>query len=241
MKEERSEAMRMRRGKVKQGLFAFPNGWGGWRKGSGRKPKGRKKGVSHRTRPLLESRLPVHVTLKLIGGLPSLRREQTRARLLLAFAASNEKGLVRIVEYSIQGNHVHFLIEAKDRDALARGVQGLSIRIARSLNKGWGRTGGVFVDRYHARILESPQEVRNALVYVLQNARHHGVRSKSIDPFSSGGDFDGWFDDLAENEAERRRQDSSATKRIPALPPETWLLGNGWRRHGLIGIEEEPR
>ena len=67
-------AMRMRRVKVKQGLFAFPNGWGGWRKGSGRKPNGKRAGVSHRTRPLL------------------------------AFEASNEKGLVRIVEYSIHRN-----------------------------------------------------------------------------------------------------------------------------------------
>jgi len=233
--------MRKRRGKEKQGLFVFPNGWGGCRKGSGRKPKGRVAGVSHRARPFLAARFPVHVTLKLALGLPSLRRLQTRACLLAAFEASNARGLVRIVEYSIQSNHLHFLVEAEGRDALARGLQGLAIRIARGLNRGWGRKGRVFADRYHARALASPREVRNALVYVLQNARHHGVRSRSIDPYSSGEDFDGWRDVLQDDERARRRRMENTAGRTPAVLPETWLLRTGWRRHGRIGIDEAPR
>jgi hypothetical protein len=71
--------------------------------------------------------------------------------------------------------------------------------------------------------------VRSALVYVLQNARHHGLRLLGIDPCSSGPWFDGW------------RQGIVLAIGSPGAPARTWLLREGWRRHGLIGIEECPR
>ena len=54
-----------------------------------------------------------------------------------------------------------------------RGIRGLAIRIARAVNRAWLRRGRVWGDRYHAHSLRSPREVRNALVYVLQNFRKH--------------------------------------------------------------------
>jgi hypothetical protein len=71
-------------------------------------------------------------------------------------------------------------------------MQGLKVRIAKALNKFWKRRGTVFSDRYHARILRTPREVRRALLYVLQNARRHGMRLLGVDPCSSGAWFDGW-------------------------------------------------
>jgi len=108
-------------------------------------------------------------------------------------------------------------------------MQGLLVRVARALNRLWGRDGSVFSDRYHARQLRTPKEVRTALAYVLQNARHHGLRILGIDPFSSGRWFDGWS-----------RKIRVAT-RLPGTTARTWLLRVGWRRHGLIGLEEVPR
>ena len=81
---------------------------------------------------------------------------------------------VRIVRFSVQGNHVHLLVEAPNRRALARAIQGFSIRIAKGLNRMLGRAGRVFDDRYHARVLRTPTEVRHAIHYVLGNARKHG-------------------------------------------------------------------
>jgi REP element-mobilizing transposase RayT len=63
---------------------------------------------------------------------------------------------VRIVVQSTQRNHMHLIAEARDRRALARAMQGLCIRIARGLNRLWGRKGKVFADRYHARVLATP-------------------------------------------------------------------------------------
>jgi hypothetical protein len=128
---------------------------------------------------------------------------------------------------------IHVLVEASDERALTRGMTGLAVRIARGINKLFRRVGAVFSDRFHARILTTPREVRNALVYVLQNARKHGAwRARRPDAYSSGACFDGWKEEL------RNPAESSARFLARAC---TWLLSSGWRRHGLIGPTELPR
>jgi REP element-mobilizing transposase RayT len=136
----------------------------------------------------------------------------------------------RVFHYSIQSNHVHFLAEANDRAALTRGMKGLLVGMARALNRLWARAGSVFADRYHARRLSSPVEVRSALVHVLQNAEHHGIRGRAPDEYSSGQRFDGWKQNIG-----------TAKRASPVAPATTWLLRVGRRRLGLIGIDEAPR
>ncbi len=138
------------------------------------------------------------------------------------------------VNYSIQSNHLHLLVEARNRGALTRGVQGLMVRIAKGLNRLWSRRGKVFSDRYHDRILRSPRQVRNALVYVLQNAKKHGRKLKGlIDAFSSARWFDGW--------RERLHFTGPEPSPAPIAAARTWLLDQGWRKHGLISASEAPR
>jgi putative transposase len=185
--------------------------------------------VPHREREELSARHPVHVTVRLRAGLPSLRRGAARAAIERSFRAGGARSGFRLAEYSLQTNHVHLIAEASDKNALSRGMQGLLIRVARALNRLWARRGSVFSDRYHARQLRTPKEMRSALVYVIQNARHHGLRILGIDPYSSGRWFDGWKRKLA------------VAARDPGATARTWLLRVGWRRHGLIGLEEMPR
>jgi len=211
------------RSRVRQAVLAFPNTHGGARKGAGRKPTGERAGVAHRTRPELKERFPVHVTLRLRRGLPSLRRRRTLAVLHRCFAAGGDKPTFRLCEFSIQSNHLHLIVEASGKSALSRGMQGLAVRIARALNSAWRRKGTVFADRYHARILETPTEVRNALRYVLHNARHHGTRYRGLDRFSSGPWFTGWLDQ------------TPLESPSPLARARTWLLRTGWwqRMRGL--------
>ena len=130
-------------------------------------------------------------------------------------------------------NHLHLVAEAQDREALSRGMQGLLVRVARRLNRLWGRKGRVFVDRYHDRILRSPREVRAALGYVLRNARKHGSQWEDrLDPYSSGRWFDGW--------RERRVGRQPIEPASPVARARTWLLRLGWRRHGLIPLAYVP-
>src|SRR5204863_9277085 len=87
-----------------------------------------------------------------------------------ALVAGADRFGMRLVELAVMSNHVHLICEADDERALARGMKGLCVRIARALNRLWGRVGSVFNDRYHAHALKTPREVRNALNYVLHNA-----------------------------------------------------------------------
>ena len=213
--------------KTRQREFSFVN-LGGKRRGAGRKPKGERRGVSHAKRPRLAPSYPVQVTMRLVAGLPSLRASDTHALIRQALKESTRSDF-RVVEFSIQSNHLHLLVEAQDQRALSRGMLGLSTRLARRVNKLWRRRGRLFADRYHARILRTPREVRVALVYVLQNARKHGALiARAADVYSSGPEFDGWREKGAESERLLER-------------PRTWLLARGWRRHGLLGLLELPK
>lgn len=217
----------------KQETFGFAR-WGGKRRGAGRKPQGERAGVSHAKRPEVAARHPVLVTVKLAKGLASLRTRETHAVVREAIARATGRFEFRVVEYSVQRDHVHMIAESKSAQSLTRGMRGLTTRIARALNRSWERAGRVFADRYHARILRTPREVRNALVYVVQNARKHGVWSswKACDPFSSARWFDGW--------RERPPELRSILESSFLSKARTWLLSRGWRRHGLIRWQEVP-
>jgi len=187
--------------------------WGGKRNGAGPKPKGERAGVSHRARAALAARFPVHVTVRLKKGLPSLRRKRAWRVLRAAFAVGGERFGFRLIHYSVQSNHVHLIVEAKDRRAPSRGMQGLSIRVAKGLNPLWRRSGKVFADRYHDHVLRTPTEVSTALRYVLGNAWRHGTRYvDGVDPFTSA---------------------DAASVALPG--PRTWSLGWGWRRARASG------
>jgi hypothetical protein len=122
------------------------------------------------------------------------------------------------------------LVEAEGTSTLRAGVQGLAIRIARAVNRAIGRRGRLWGDRYHARILRTPREVRNALVYVLANWRKHVPRARGLDPCSSAISFAGWKDLKA-----------TVACAVPVVSARTWLARVGWRRHGLIDVDEAPR
>lgn len=225
-----------------------PRTWGGRRKGAGRK-RSRSSGVSHLRRPALASRYPVLVTLKVRRELRALRTKKRVQLMRRIFVVVCRGEGFRIVDWSIQGNHIHVTVEAANAAALSRGMQGLSIRIARGLNKLSGRSGSVFVDRYHARILTSPREVRNARAYVLNNHHHHGadygIRLSTrpadrlgVDSFSSWAWFDGWRE-LPPADASRAAREREGPP--PVAPAQTWLMRVGWRRHGLVRIDEIPR
>jgi REP element-mobilizing transposase RayT len=208
------------------------------RRGRGR-PRGRKT-ISHDTRPEFPSRYPQHVTWRLVDGVSSLRRgyliETIREMIWRA-----QKDSFRIVEFSIQGNHTHFVTEAANKRALARGLQGLARRLAPRLNAKLRRTGKLFATRYHSRILKNPREVKLALRYVLLNARRHAAENGDkldrcwVDPYSSGAWFTGWAGKFY---GEAR---ALAQQRKPTADAQTWLLAVGWKEHwGPIPVDDVP-
>jgi REP element-mobilizing transposase RayT len=213
--------------------------WRERRNRGGRKP-GPNPRIRHRSRVGVASRLPCHVTFKVRDGVPSLRSVSLVQEIERSFAACCERGDFRLVHYSLQGNHAHLLVEAVDRHALGRGMKALGARLARAVNRVFRRSGPVLADRYHVRVLSTPREVRNALAYVLLNARRHAAkagrrlsRALGIDPASSGRWFDGWKAPFAPMAL-------SSPNDNAVSPPRTWLLEIGWRRCGLLDPDEIP-
>jgi REP element-mobilizing transposase RayT len=157
------------------------------------------------------------------------------------FSRGCERSEFRLVHYSLQGNHAHLIVEARDRDALGRGMKAIGARLARAVNRVMGRSGPVLADRYHLRLLPTPKEVRNALRYVLLNARRHAAAAKAtlnkavqIDPASSARWFDGWKGKWSVPSA----LEPPATRSVSRA--RTWLLSVGWRRHGLLDPADVP-
>jgi putative transposase len=223
--------------KPAQGLLPLKT-WGGRRDGAGRPPKGDKPGVPHGPRKPHGAWHPAFVTVKLRAGLPRLRSGAERSALFAHFSRGKDRFGFRLLHFAILNDHLHFVVEAKDRLAFTRGMKGLLVRIARGLNKLWRRKGQVFPDRFHERALKSPREVRNAIVYVLGNGKKHAAQGRAIpvftgpDPFTSAPWFDGFVEELIVRNREKHP--------LPVVAPRTWLAGVGWKRHGKIGFDEMP-
>jgi REP element-mobilizing transposase RayT len=219
-----------------QGELALHRGTrGGRRPGAGRKA-GPNPRVRHRSRPHFPRSLPCHVTLKAVPGLPSLRRADVVHEVVGSFRKGSERGAFRLLEFSIQDDHLHAIVEAEGPEALGRGMKSLAARFARAVNRALGRRGQVVRDRYHLHVLRTVREVRNAIRYVLLNARKHLAklghplpRGASVDPASSGPWFAGWRPGIRLPEANGPP---------PVAAPRTWLAREGWHRLGLLDPAE---
>jgi REP element-mobilizing transposase RayT len=176
------------------------------------------------------------VTLKIKKGLPSLRSGKLVGELERTWREACDRGRFRLVQYSIQGDHVHLMVEASSARDLACGMKSIAARFARAVNRVFHRTGRVLADRCHVHVLRTPREVRNAIAYILLNARRHLAKAglalprlASIDPASSGRWFSGW------------RAPAPPVRDPPAVATaRSWLLSVGWRRRGLIDLAEVP-
>jgi putative transposase len=220
---------------VQLGLHeARRHGRGGHREGAGRK-KGARPRTPHRARPVLSRHVPVHVTLRAARGVPSFRHERmarTIGRAIRAMRVARED--FRIVELSIQTNHVHLIVEAEGARALSSAIRSLEARVSKALNRHVlrRRRGRIWGDRYHRVDLKTPTQARHALAYVLQNGHHHGVvRAGEKDPLSSAP-WSSRYVTRAELPPET----------APTSPARTFMLNVLWERRwpGAISPSEIP-
>jgi REP element-mobilizing transposase RayT len=180
----------------------------------------------------------VLVTLRARPELPSLRSERVTAMLRKVLHRQRHRRYAKafqVVEFTIQDDHLHLIVEATGTvdapDALRAGVSGLVISFAKQLNKLLRRRRGkVWGDRFHARELASPSEVRNALVYVFRNLARHGTYlhgDGNVDQHSSAPRFTGWKRPVF------TLHDDAAS--WPEARPRTWLLNRGWWSRTRLG------
>jgi putative transposase len=181
--------------------------------------------------------------MRAVRGIPKLRAQRVMTVLYQELARASEKGF-RLIDFSVQDDHVHLLAEADSGEDLSRGMQRLASRIAMAVNALVSRHGRFWRERYHRRDLTTPRQYRNALVYVTMNFRKHApageknARGRMLDGCSSAKWIDAWDDDAFRELVREHR--ARAGPRPTALP-KTWIARVGWMRHGKLDPLESPR
>ena len=241
-------AAKLKRGRKRHIQQELPT-HGGKRKGAGRKPVGARAGTSHKKRPEIQAKHALHVVLRVTSAIGGMRRRNMYRAIRAASITAALRGRFRIVHISIQQTHVHLLVEAENKLALARGMLGFQISAARHINKALcdatlgRRRGRVFVDRYHLVVITSPTQARHALSYVLNNWRKHredcgpATRGWKIDWFSSAATFPGWRELAYDKTLCEVHKDYEA---LVVVPPQSWVLSEGWQRAGTISARDVP-
>jgi REP element-mobilizing transposase RayT len=190
-------------------------------------------------RERVNPRHPILVTTRVMPDVARLRTDVMYGAIREAVARATKwlycDEPFRIVHASVQGNHLHLLVEAASNAALTRGMKGFLVSCAKRLNAIAGRRGQVFADRFHSSMLATPRQVRNALAYVLGNWRKHGeARSgERLDRYSSAFALPDW----SSSETIVLRE---VPLLLPVALPRTWLLAEGWRRAGPISAWTRP-
>lgn len=231
-----AKSRRPRKQHVQQELFRR----GGKRRGAGRKPKGARAGERHTTRPEFKPYHPLHVVMRIVPAVGSLRKRKLYKAMREATITAALREWFRIVHVSLQRNHVHLLVEAEHKAALARGMQSFLISAARHINTALGdgmrrRRGEVFADRYHLEVITTPTQARHALSYVLGNWRKHGEDREGlpstwlVDPFSTGILFPDWAE-LQNKVLMWPIRDTYDP--LVVRTPQSWLLREGWKKGG---------
>jgi REP element-mobilizing transposase RayT len=212
------------------------------KRGAGRPRQGFRASEKHKRRGRVRPSDAVHAVCRTVPEVRSLRTRRIYQAVRKAMLTTLQRDTFRIVHVSIQRSHVHLLVEAHDRTALARGMQGFQISAAKYINAAISkhgdkrRKGTVFADRYHPEIIKNRRQARHALAYVLNNWRKHRESdfepSWEIDPFSSASSFDGWREAIEPWPA--------SYQPLPVWKPKVWLLSEGWKIYGLISTTEVP-
>jgi REP element-mobilizing transposase RayT len=241
-------AAKARRVHIQQQLFKH----GGKRRGAGRKPKSYRAGSPHAERPSVKASNALQVVLRVVPAVGSMRRRKMYKAVRDASVVAAIRERIRIIHISIQRTHIHLLVEAEDKLALARGMQGFQISMARNINTALGpdkhrrRRGPVFADRYHLVVITSPRQARNAVSYLLNNWRKHGEdrgadsRAWMVDPFSSGFSFPDWRELEHEALMWKIPENRKTYEPLIVYRPRSWLLEKGWKLAGPISVWDAP-
>jgi REP element-mobilizing transposase RayT len=215
-------------------LDMFKSRRGGKRAGAGRKPKVKgRPGVPHRPREIHRKWDPEHVTMKVVRGVKNLRSRDVCKVIFKCFRDRIKKAnaAFRVIHFSVQWDHLHLIVEAEDDDAFSDGMRSLAISLGKRVNNHLGRRGRLFAHRFRSRALTSPREVRNCILYVLQNAAHHGeARCRDgLDRPSSAFWSDVWITPPPKLDLDS-----------PVHEPTVFLLTTGWLKHGRLARHEVP-
>jgi putative transposase len=192
--------------------------------------------VRHRPRAVHKYWNPLHVTMRGRRGLPSFRAETLYAAFERAVRRTRREDF-RVVEFSVQDDHLHLIVEADDSDALARGMKSFSVRANRIFNAALGRGPRprlgrpLSPSRSHERAPGSKRD--RVLPPKLQEAPARDERDAAHRPVLVGS--------MVSRMDRAIRQHDDGERQRPTEEARTVLLRRAWQKHGFIHPGERPR
>jgi len=131
--------------------------------------------IYHHSRPHLLSGKPVHVTIKTDKNIiPNLRNKILYKEIRASFKRARLLG-IRIIHFTVQRDHIHFLIEAQNKKQLGQSMRALSISLTKRLSRVLAKKIKALKTRYHLHILKSLKEIKNVANYIQNNGKKHRV------------------------------------------------------------------
>jgi hypothetical protein len=102
---------------------------------------------------------PVRVVLKVLPGV-ALRDPAVAREIEAAFHDGAERGKFTLPSWSIQPDHLHLELKAKNADELSRAMKSICSLFALAVNRALDRSGRVLADRYRILGSDKPGETK---------------------------------------------------------------------------------
>jgi putative transposase len=126
-----------------------------------------------------------HVTSRGNGGQRIVEDDDDRRTWIETFGQVTIRFRWLVHAYCLLDNHFHVVV-ATTVENLSRAMQRLNGDYAQAFNRRHGRTGHLFQDRYHAKVIESEEYLEEACRYVLLNPVRAGLcKSESDWPWAA--------------------------------------------------------
>jgi len=145
--------------------------------------------IYHQSRPTLPKDRPLHVTIKFDKKkIATLRNKIFYREIRKSLRRLRVKG-VRLIEFSVQKDHIHFLLESANKIVLGKAMRALSISLSKRFSLLLNRKIKALKSRYHLHILNTLKELKNARQYILNNSAKHNSVKDADDLYFSRADF----------------------------------------------------
>lgn len=148
------------------------------------RPASNDKGIRHTRRERITKQSALHFTIKVRENKADIKNKRLLKILHHAIKRARLKKL-KVLHYSLEYNHVHLLVEARDNQIIHQGMQAFGISFAKAINKIKFLKGRVYKNRYHFRKITSLRDYKNVLLYIFRNGIKHKRTQSLFDPYNS--------------------------------------------------------
>ena len=126
-----------------------------------------------------------HITNRGLRRQPIFFEPDDRYDLYDLIGRAHERFGIVVHSFCFMTNHIHFVVETPF-GCLSKALQLIESSYVRRFNKRHGFDGPLFKDRFHSRLIQQDEYLRNALVYVMANPIDAGMVDQLADyPWSS--------------------------------------------------------